>query len=106
MQEQRKNSNDQPVLDFTFEEADRLVTEAIDTDIDEPEPLVRLLLMLYDRAHDTDLKAAIHQLMKAAYQNSIVQSINFQEYLEAIRQGRNVVQEARTRWYGDKDPED
>jgi len=102
MQADQESANQRSPRKFTFEEADRLVTEAIDTDIDEPEPLVKLLLMLYDRAESPDLKDVIHQLMKAAYHNSIVQSINFQEYLEAIRQGRNVVQEARTRWYGDK----
>jgi hypothetical protein len=106
MQADPENANEQSALNLTFEEADRLVTEAIDTDIDEPEPLVKLLLILYDRAQPPDLKDAIHHLMKAAYHNSIVQSINFQEYLEAIREGRNVVQEARTRWYGDKAPED
>lgn|SRR5262249_48089077 len=100
MKANRESENQQPVLDLTFEEADRLVTEAIDTDIDEPEPLVKLLLILYDCAQQPDLREAIYQLMKAAYQNSIVQSINFHEYLDAIRKGRNPVGEARTRWYG------
>jgi hypothetical protein len=46
---------------------------------------------------EPDLKQAIREMMKAAFDNSIVHSIAFDEYLEAIRQGRNPLEEARAR---------
>jgi hypothetical protein len=90
---------------FTYEEADRLVTAALDTDLNEPEPFIKLLLVLYDRAREPDLKDSVYLLMKAAYDNSIVHSINFQEYLEAIRRCQKPLEEAPTRWYGSREPE-
>jgi hypothetical protein len=91
----------EPYYIFTHEEADRLLTEALDTSLDEPEPFVRLLLILHDHASERQLKDSIYLLMEVAYEGSIVRSINFDEYLEAIRQERDVLKEARTRWYGD-----
>ncbi len=43
--------------------------------------------------------------MEVAYEGSIVRSIDFREYLEAIRQGRDVLEEARSRGYGGNDSE-
>jgi hypothetical protein len=90
---------------FTREEADRLITEALDTSLDEPEPFVRLLLVLHDHASECQLKESIYLLMEVAYEGSIARSINFDEYLEAIRQGRDALKEARARWYGGDAPE-
>jgi hypothetical protein len=85
---------------FTREEADRLITEALDTSLDEPEPFVRLLLILHDHTSERQLKDSIYRLMEVAYECSIVRSINFDEYLEAIREGQDPLQEARTRRSG------
>jgi hypothetical protein len=97
MQRETDNHNQEPYYIFTDEEADRLVTEALDTDLSDPEPLVKLLLIIHDHIQDTRLQESIYLLMKAAYKWSIVHSINFQEYVEAIRQGRNPAEEARAR---------
>jgi hypothetical protein len=83
---------------FTREEADRLVTEALDTDLDEPEPFVRMLLILLDNARENRLKDAIQLLIKVAYDGSIVHSIAIDEYIEAVREGRNILEEVRARW--------
>jgi len=95
----------EPYYLFTHEEADQLLTKALDTSLDEPEPFVRLLMILYDHAHERQLKDSIYLLMEVAYEGSIVRSIDFDKYLEAIREGRNVLEEARSRWKGDHDPE-
>ena len=95
----------EPYHILTREEADRLVVESLDTSMDEPEPLVRLLLILYDHEQEPRLKDLIYQLMKAAYDNSIVHSIDFQEYLKAVRQGRDIAKEARSRWYDNEQSE-
>ena len=95
----------EPYYIFTHKEADRLLTEALDTSLDEPEPFVRLLLILHDHASERQLKDSIYLLMEVAYEGSIVRSIDFDKYLEAIRQGRNVLEEARNSWQGDHDPE-
>lgn len=99
MEQQADNSNEEPYYVFTDEEADRLITEALYAD-SEPEPLVKLLLIIHDRIQEARLKDSISLLMKAAYKYSIVHSINFQDYLEAIRQDHNPAEEARTRGYG------
>lgn len=89
------NASDQePINIFTDEEADRLVTEALDTSPDEPEPLVKMLLILHDHEKDSMLQDSIRLLMKAAYQGSIAYDNNFEEYLESIRQGKKQVQES------------
>ena len=46
----------EPYYLFTHEEADQLLTKALDTSLDEPEPFVRLLMILYDHAHERQLK--------------------------------------------------
>jgi hypothetical protein len=92
--------NQEPYYIFSREEADRLITEALDTSLDEPEPFVRLLLMLHDHTSERQLKDSICLLMEVAYEGSIVRSINFDEYLEAIREGQDPLQEARTRRSG------
>jgi hypothetical protein len=90
---------------FTDEEADLLITEALEADLSNPEPLVKLLLRIHDRIKEAELQESVYILMKVAYKWSIVHSINFQEYLEAIRQGQNPAEEARTRKYGGNDSE-
>ena len=87
----------EPYYIFTDEEVDRLVIEVLEADLSDPEPLVKLLLMIYDRIQETRLQDSIYLLMKGAYRYSIVHSINFQEYLEEIRQGQNPAEEARAR---------
>jgi len=83
---------------FTSEEADRLVSEALDTDSCEPEALVKLLLILLDHTQEPRLKEAFHELVKAAYNRSIVHSIHLYEYIDAVKQGQNVVEDTRARW--------
>ena len=90
---------------FTDEEADRLVTEALDTSLDEPEPFIRLLLLLHDQGTEPRLKDSIFMLMKAAYNCSILHGINFEEYLEAIRKGQDPLAEARARCKNNQDSE-
>ena|SRR5215212_10658163 len=98
MASQTDGSDQEPYYIFTREEADRLVTEALDTDLDEPEPFVRMLLILMDNAREPRLNESIRLLIKVAYDNSIVHSIDLDEYIEAIREGKNIVEEARARW--------
>jgi hypothetical protein len=95
---QADSPDQEPYYIFTREEAERLVTEALDTDLDEPEPFVRLLLVLLDNTREPRLEESIRLLLKAAYDSSIVRSINFDEYIEAIREGKNIVEESRARW--------
>jgi hypothetical protein len=59
---------------------------------------VRLLLILLDQAQEPRLKDALHELIKSAYDHSIVHSIHLDEYIEAVRQQQNVVEETRARW--------
>lgn len=80
---------------FTPEEAGRLIREALDTSPDEPEPLVRLLLILFDNAQEPRLQDSIHLLIEVAYGGSLVQSRDMNEYLEAIRLGQNPMEEIR-----------
>ncbi|HYL99720.1 MAG TPA: hypothetical protein VEZ90_12255 [Blastocatellia bacterium] len=87
-------------VELTDEEADRMVTEALDCELDEPEPFVKILLFLndlHDQGRGPELSYSLHRLMVAAYNNSVVRSGNFYEYLDAIRQGRNLVKRARAR---------
>ena len=99
------DSSKTPSYILTYEEADRLVTEALDTDLDEPEPFVRLLLILLDNAQEPRLNDAIRLLIKVAYDGSAVYSVDFDEYIEAIREGKNIVEEARARWLARHKPE-
>jgi len=105
MSPQIANSEQSPYFIFTSEEAERLVTEALDTDSCEPEAFVRLLLILLDHAQEPHLKEAIHELIKAAYDHSIVHSIHLDEYIEAVRQRQNIVEETRARWLVRHPPE-
>ena len=90
---------------FTDEEADLLITEALEADSSNPEPLVNLLLRIHDHIREAELQESVYTLMKVAYKWSIVHSINLQAYLEAIRQGQNPAEEARAREYGGNDSE-
>ena len=96
---------EKPYLILTHEQADQLVTEALDTDLNEPEPLVRMLLILFDHAEEPRLADAIYLLMKVAYNGSIVHSTHLHEYLDGIRQGRNPLEEARPRGFGEAESE-
>ena len=59
---------------------------------------MRLLLILLDNAEEHRLKEAIHELIKAAYDQSILHSIHLDDYTEAVRLGKNIVDEARVQW--------
>ena len=101
MEQETDDHNQEPYYIFTDEDEDRLITDALEADLSNPEPLVKLLLILHDHVKEARLKDSIHLLMKAAFKYSIVHSTCFQEYLEAIRQGQNPAEEARARRYGD-----
>jgi len=86
------------LTELTEEEADRMVTEAMDCDPPEPEPFVKMLLHLSDlheQGLGRELSESLHLLMVAAYNNSVVHSGNFYEYLDAIRKGRSLAKRAR-----------
>ncbi|MGH9827140.1 MAG: hypothetical protein ACREDR_28265 [Blastocatellia bacterium] len=75
-------------VELTYEEADRMVTQALDCELPEPEPFVKILVFLYDlneQGRGPELSDSLHRLMTAAYNNSNVHSADFDEYLEAIR---------------------
>jgi len=105
MQQETADHKHEPYYIFTDEEEDRLITEALKADLSDPEPLVKLLLILHDHIKEARLQDSIYLLMKAAFKYSIVHSITFQEYLEAIREGQNPAEEARARKYGGDDSE-
>jgi len=105
MTSETDESEQEPYYIFTREEAGQLVTEALDTIPDEPEPFVRLLLILHDHEQEPRLKDSIYLLMKVAYDGSIVHSIGFQEYLKAVIEKRDIVEEARARCYGGQESE-
>ena len=86
------------LIDLTEEEAGRMVTEAMDCGPPEPEPFVKMLLHLSDlheQGLGRELSEWLHLLMVAAYNNSVVHSGNFYEYLDAIRKGRSLAKRAR-----------
>jgi len=103
MPSQIDDSNQEPYYIFTDE--DRLIIEALEADLSNPEPLVKLLLILYDHIKEARLQDSIYLLMKAAFKYSIIHSIAFHSYLEAIRKGQNPAEEARAREYGDHNSE-
>jgi len=76
---------------LTHDEALRMLEDVLGDppEIDEPEMLVKLLLFLSDNFDHPGLKATIQTLVRAAFDNSIVRAIAFEEYVEAIRAGRN-----------------
>ena len=98
MPSQSDNSKSDPIHIFTREEADNLITEALDTSIDEPEPFVKLLLILFDHVKDSRLQDSMYLLIKVAYDGSLVHSRDFGEYLEALRQGHDPMAEIRAQW--------
>lgn len=105
MRQETDDDKQEPYYIFADEAADLLITKALEADLSNPEPLVKLLLMIHDRVREARLSDSIYLLMRGAYKYSIVDSINFQEYLEAIRQGRNPAEEARARKYGGNNAE-
>ena len=54
-------------VQMTEEEADRLVTEALECDLNDPEPFVKMLLILHDEENDLELRESVYRLMIAAY---------------------------------------
>ena len=103
MPPQINDSDQEPYYIFTNE--DKLIIEALEADLSNPESLVKLLLIIHDHIKEAKLQDSIYLLMKAAFKYSIVHSINLQEYLEAIRQGQNPAEEARARKYGGNNSE-
>jgi hypothetical protein len=83
---------------ITQEEANELAWEALDCYPDEPEGFVKLLVILYDNTTDNYLQEAIYRIIRAAFNISIVHSFTLQDYMAAIREGRNPLEEARTRY--------
>ena len=53
-------------VEMTEEEADRLVTEALDCDLNGPDPFVKMLLALHDEEDDLELREFVYRLMIAA----------------------------------------
>lgn len=100
MSPQTDDSKHMPYYIFTDEEVNKLIIEALEADLSDPEPLVKLLLMIHDNIQEARLKDSIYLLMKGGFKYSIVHSINFQDYLDAIRQGQNPAEEVRARKYG------
>jgi hypothetical protein len=100
MQQETDDHKQESYYTFTDAETDLLITEALEADLSNPEPLVKLLLIIHDNIKEAKLQESVYTLMKAAYKWSIVHSINFQEYLESIRQGQNPAEEVRIRNYG------
>ena len=98
MPTQADHSDHKAFCVFTSEEADELITAALDSNPCEPEPFVRLLLILLDHIQEPCLKEAFHELIKAAYDHSLVHSIHLDEYIEAVRQEQNIVEDTRARW--------
>jgi hypothetical protein len=97
MSQQTIDSEPDPSYLFTREEASHLVIEALETNLYEPEPLVRLLLILLDNVKDLRLQDSIYLLIKAAYDESVVYSKDLDEYLEAIRGGHDPMAKFRAR---------
>ena len=83
---------------ITQEEANDLVTDALDADMSEPEQFVKMLVILYDNSQDGYLQEAVYRLIRAAFNFSLAHSFSLQDYIAIIREGRNPLVEARTRW--------
>jgi hypothetical protein len=90
-----ENEPGQSIL--TRDDALRMLTDALgEAQIDEPEALVKLLIFLGDKFADhPGLKATIKTLVLAAFDNSIVHAIAFEDYVEAIRAGWNPLETVR-----------
>lgn len=98
MPPQTDNLEPDPCYIFTREEASQLILEVLDTSPDEPEPFVRLLLILFDHARDHRLQDSIYMLIKVAYDSSLVHSRDLDGYLAAIRDGQDPMAEIRAGW--------
>lgn len=96
-----QTENSEQVLNgiITQEQASDLVSDALDCDLDEPERFVKLLVVLYDNA-DGYLQEAIYRLIRGAYNYSLVHSFSMQDYMAAIRAGRNPLEDARAKEKG------
>ena len=82
---------------ITQEEANDLVTDALDADLSEPEQFVKMLVILYDNSQDGYLQEAVYRLIRAAFNFSLAHSFSLQDYIAIIREGRDPLKEARTR---------
>jgi hypothetical protein len=88
--DETKTANEPGQSILTPCEALRMLEDALgEAQIDEPEALVRLLLFLADNFDHASLKATVQTLVRAAFDNSIVHAIAFEDYVEAIRGGQN-----------------
>ena len=81
---------------ITQEEANELMGDALDAQYDEPEQLVKLLVILYDNSEGY-IQEAVYRLIRAAYNLSLVHSFSLQDYMAVIREGRDPLAEARMR---------
>lgn len=88
---------------ITQEEANELVFDTLDCAPDEPEGFVRLLVILYDNTTDIHSQEAIYMLIRAAYDSSLVHSFSLTDYMAAIREDRDPLEEARTRWQANQE---
>jgi hypothetical protein len=79
---------------ITQEEANELMGDALDAQYDEPEQLVKLLVILHDNSEGY-IQEAVYRLIRAAYNLSLVHSFSLQDYMAVIREGRDPLAEAR-----------
>ena len=94
--DETKTANEPGQSILTPCEALRMLEDALgEGQIDEPEALVRMLLFLADNFDHAGLKATVQTLVRAAYDNSIVHALAFEDYVEAIRGGQNPLKTAR-----------
>jgi hypothetical protein len=79
------------------EEAKELIFDALQAEPDEPELLVKLLVILHDNS-ESYLQEAMWRLIRAAYNHSMYQSFSIRDYMAVIREGRDPLTEAREKW--------
>jgi len=91
-------------LPLTREQARGLVWEALNTTSDEPEPFVKILLMILDNLHDPSLEESIYHMLWSSFNGSLVHSMEFHDYLDRIRQGRNPLADTKCRLIGRSKP--
>lgn len=82
---------------FTIEEAATLAKAALEGDYDKPDNLVRMLLPLLDGCKDWRTRDAIYLLIHGAFAHSQPFSAACDEYVAAVRAGRNATEEWRSR---------
>jgi hypothetical protein len=63
---------------ITQEEANELVAEALNAQFDEPEQLVKLLVILHDNSEGF-IQEAIYRLIRGAFNISLVHSFSLQD---------------------------